>query len=194
MAKYFVRIDRQTQGPYTLTQLVEMQIRPSTYVWCKGMDDWEKAEDVADICRAMRCTLAGLPIPGEADADGMTLDKRQDNTQAADNAVLPFGGFRSIPEPPQQTPDYNIKPKGISIFMALLLTIFFFPPTGLIAIWYAYSFKHLWLSSEDDSISADARHRLRVKAYEKARVYRIMSLLTVCIFFILTGLMMAFRQ
>ncbi len=194
MAKYFVRLDHKTQGPFTLTQLVEMQIRPSTYVWCKGMDDWQKAEDVADVCRAMRCTLAGLPIPGETPSEDLTAGGKTDSRNDMQHITPPGIGFRSFPEPPQQTPDYNIKPKGISIFMALLLTIFFFPPTGLIALWYAYSFRHLWISSEDENLSADTRHQLRVKAYEKARIYRIMSLLTVCIFFILTGVMMALRQ
>lgn len=47
--------------------------RPSwtdTYVWCKAMADWEKAGDVADICRHFRRTVYdrthGTPLTPQA--------------------------------------------------------------------------------------------------------------------------------
>ena len=34
-------------------------VRPDTYVWCKGMADWMKADEVPDICRYFRQRLSG---------------------------------------------------------------------------------------------------------------------------------------
>ena len=34
-------------------------VRPDTYVWCKGMDDWMPADEVPDICRYFRQRLSG---------------------------------------------------------------------------------------------------------------------------------------
>lgn len=45
--RYFAMIDGERRGPFELSQLADAGVRPGTYVWCKGMDDWEKAEDVA---------------------------------------------------------------------------------------------------------------------------------------------------
>ncbi|MDE5551694.1 MAG: DUF4339 domain-containing protein, partial [Muribaculaceae bacterium] len=151
--RYFARINRTTQGPFTLTELVQLEIRPSTYVWCKGMSDWQKAGDVPDICRAMRFALAGLPVPGE-DEPRLTAGKPESNP-GNDTDESGWLRFRNFPEPPAKEVDYDVKPKGVSIFMALILTIFFFPPTGLATLWYASRFKYLWLSSEDSSISSE---------------------------------------
>ena len=61
--KYFAIIEGEKQGPFELEQLAEAGVRPSTYVWCKGMADWEKAENVADICRMYRGRLYDLLHP-----------------------------------------------------------------------------------------------------------------------------------
>lgn len=58
--KYFARINRRQVGPLTLQQLLQAGVRPTSYVWCKGMPDWQPAAEVPDICRAMRRALAGL--------------------------------------------------------------------------------------------------------------------------------------
>ncbi len=204
MTKYFARFDRKTEGPFTLTQLVDAGVRPGTYVWCKGMDDWAKAQDVADICRAMRCRLAGLPIPGEESADIRTPEVQDGNSsglqgvsQGKSDAYNDFGNierqqrifsrFGGFPEQPVE-PDYNLKPMGISIFYAVLLTLFCFPITGAVAIWAAYKFNSLWNLSEQDDISGEERRSLRIRAYEKARVYRMMVGLSLSLGLLWVGL------
>ena len=57
--KYFAMIDGRQYGPMELDEMVREGVRPDTYVWCKGMDDWRPASDVADICRYFRRRLAG---------------------------------------------------------------------------------------------------------------------------------------
>lgn len=58
--KIFAMIDGRQRGPMELDDLVEAGVRPHTYVWCKGMADWQMACDVPDICRYFRLRLAGV--------------------------------------------------------------------------------------------------------------------------------------
>lgn len=46
-------------GPMELDDMVKEGVRPDTYVWCKGMDDWMPASEVPDICRYFRQRLSG---------------------------------------------------------------------------------------------------------------------------------------
>lgn len=64
--KFFAQLSDRQIGPLTISELIEAGVRPSTYVWHKGMSDWAKAEDVPEVCRAMRRALAGFdPETGE---------------------------------------------------------------------------------------------------------------------------------
>lgn len=73
--KYFAMIGGQQYGPMELGEMVKEGVRPDTYVWCKGMDDWMPASDVPDICRYFRQRLSGtLPSSnpfGAIDTDRM---------------------------------------------------------------------------------------------------------------------------
>ncbi|MDE7420900.1 MAG: DUF4339 domain-containing protein [Muribaculaceae bacterium] len=73
--KYFAMIGGQQYGPMELDDMVKEGIRPDTYVWCKGMDDWMQAAEVPDICRYFRQRLSGTLPPqnqyGAADSDRM---------------------------------------------------------------------------------------------------------------------------
>lgn len=57
--KYFAMIDGRRYGPMELDDLVREGVRPDTYVWCKGMEDWAMADEVPDICRYFRQRLSG---------------------------------------------------------------------------------------------------------------------------------------
>ncbi|MDE5998156.1 MAG: DUF4339 domain-containing protein [Muribaculaceae bacterium] len=57
--KYFAMIDGLQYGPMELDDMVKEGVRPDTYVWCKGMDDWMPAAEVPDICRYFRQRLSG---------------------------------------------------------------------------------------------------------------------------------------
>ena len=46
---YYVYINNEQQGPFTLEQLAEMGITPETEVWTQGMADWCQAGDVAEL-------------------------------------------------------------------------------------------------------------------------------------------------
>lgn len=193
MAKYFARINRETQGPFTLSQLIDAGVRPSTYVWTKEMDDWQRASDVADVCRAMRLRLAGLPVPGEETvSSGVANGTPGINSRTSEIDRLSLRNFYGIPEPDAKI-DYNIKPQGVSMFMAVMVAFLCFPFTGILAIWFAFKFNNLWHKSERDNISSDEQRRLRVSAYEQARMYRMMIGISFSLGCIMYGVMLTAR-
>ena len=55
--RYFVMKDGEQCGPYRVEELEAAGVTPETYVWCKGMADWQQAGEVADICRYFRNLL-----------------------------------------------------------------------------------------------------------------------------------------
>ena len=63
--KYFAMIGGHRYGPMELDEMVREGVRPGTYVWCKGMEDWVKAEEVPDICRYFRQRLSGT-LPSQS--------------------------------------------------------------------------------------------------------------------------------
>lgn len=49
MKEFYVIINDQQQGPFSLEQLAELAITPQTDVWAEGMDDWQPAGDVPEL-------------------------------------------------------------------------------------------------------------------------------------------------
>ncbi len=84
-------IDGRQYGPMQLDDMVKEGVRPDTYVWCKGMDDWTLASDVPDICRYFRQRLSGtLPSQKMAGpADPMSLKASDEEEQERLLSQLP---------------------------------------------------------------------------------------------------------
>ena len=153
--KYFAIIDGEQKGPFELEELGAAGVRPSTYVWCKGMPDWEKAEDVADICRFYRIRLHDLMHPGSVEAERRNNESTDTNQQSSDNDVPPAFPTRfdqylrdndmHIPtlEEIDSMKNKDIPPVNM-LPAAIIATILFFTPTGIVAIYYAYKTKKLW--------------------------------------------------
>lgn len=80
--KLFAMIDGQQHGPMELDEIVAAGVRPDTYVWAKGMPDWQKASEVPDICRYFRLRLAGVlpasPGRNRQNGTGTMLDEKEE--------------------------------------------------------------------------------------------------------------------
>lgn len=150
--KYYAMIDGERRGPYELDQLADAGVRPSTYVWCKGMDDWEKAEDVADVCRMFRNRLYDLMHPSSVDAERMSnltavtasdekaapgFTRFDRHLQDSDTPILPT--IEEIEKRDDQTP-----PSPMLLPLAIMVTILCCIPTGIVAIYYATKAKKQW--------------------------------------------------
>lgn len=153
--KYFAIIDGEQRGPLELYQLAEAGVRPSTYVWCKGMDDWEKAEDVADICRLYRNRLYDLMHPGSVKAEQRMVEAAQAADMYADAGTppaFPTRFDRYLSESDEHIPtleeidsmeNRDVPPMNV-LPVAIIAAVLFFPPTGIAAIYYAYKSRKDW--------------------------------------------------
>lgn len=152
---YFAMIDGERRGPYRLDELAEAGVGPDTFVWCRGMEDWQKADEVADICRHFRQTIFNRMHPSvskKAD-EGASGNADEQQLTAADSEALgrvPLS-FRRIVEKSGETPQFNdagdnaeVKQPAPTLFISIFLTLFCFPVTGLVAIYYSWGARKAW--------------------------------------------------
>lgn len=177
-------------GPLELWELPSAGVTPDTYVWCKGMADWTRASEVADICRYYRQRLGGVaPLGGQeqvpAVPDGAAWDPSQpvkDNPDAgADGdkrngrhtAFTRFPGMtpEELPGLPEDDVDIDSRPPGMLV-AAILVTLACFPVTGFIAIYNAVMSQRAWTASEHCGDPVQAREYRR-QAHDAARNVRM---------------------
>lgn len=173
MTKYFAMIDGERRGPYELQELMGAGVHPSTYVWCKGMEDWEMAETVPDICRYFRQYLSGTIPASEANADDVSKG------ESPDSSADPLEGmpirFRKIIQDsgidPEEfkvlLPDYTKRPY-IPMATSIASAILCFPPTGFVAIYHCYKATKIWRQAEQCQ-DAKEQKDLRVSSHDEAR-------------------------
>ena len=184
--KFYARINKQQVGPLSLNELVEAGIHPSTYVWTKGMADWQRADEVPDVCRAMRRRLAGLDPETGAEIVEQSQVQEVPAEESADQPAAGRGFIRSFPEPPDTT-DYSVKPQGVSVIAAIVLTILCFPFTGIVAIFFALKCNTHWKMSEQQGLTPKERQMYQHMAHNDARVYRMLAGITFFLGMILIG-------
>lgn len=198
-------IDGEQRGPFELDQLAEAGVRPSTYIWCKDMTDWEKAEDVAEVCRMFRVRLYDLMHP-KAPA-GPSTEQDSAGRYDGNNPEEGSGPTRfdrhlndmTLPSLEEIDARVDIARKPANMVLpAVLATIFFFPPLGIFAIYFAVASKRCWAKSKavaqnseiketsmaDNEISQDDWRRL---AHEYARAAKMWTGITFFIGLILYG-------
>ncbi len=143
--KYYIIKDGAQCGPYPLSQLKEQGVCPDTPVWCKGMDRWKRARDVADVCRLYRQHITTLMHPATAEAP--------DNTPKPDNADyeevpmrLRYPLMKSdtpVEMQPEPEPQYDVEPPNL-ILRAVIVMLICCLPTGIIGLYYAIKCRSTW--------------------------------------------------
>lgn len=142
--KYFAMIYGEQKGPLALHDLPAAGVRPDTYVWCKGMDDWRRAREVADISRFYRQHIdnlmhpAALPAPQEAKA----AEEHPETGMPRFDRYLQQAGESGAPDKLPE-PDYNLPPRTMLV-ESVILTVFCFPLTGFVAIYYSMLTRREW--------------------------------------------------
>lgn len=153
-------IDGRQTGPLRLDELAEAGVRPDTYVWCKEMDDWRRAREVADICRYFRNRIYDMMHPGPSpDGETVARDTGPDTSavplrfrpqiERADPADVDLGSFNN-------QADLNREPSTWYPF-PMLLALVTFLPLGLLAISQARKAKRAW----SEGRAADAHEYAR---------------------------------
>lgn len=146
--KYYAMIDGEQRGPYELSELPNAGVRPSTYIWRKGLADWIKAEDDADVCRLFRNHLYDVmhptlsSSPNNLDAYKVKPDEEPNPHRSRFDYYL---GGESLPtlEEIEAQEDKNVPPVSM-VGYAWLVTVLCFFPTGIAALIYAYKSKKQW--------------------------------------------------
>lgn len=151
--KYFAMIDGVRKGPFELEELPDAGVRPSTYIWCKGKTDWEKAEDDADVCRLFRNRLYDIMHP----ADNVVSDQFDEMPEMGQQPQEPIDSPTKFHRYIQDRPDAHIptldeieeqenteRPPISMIPYAWLVTFLCCPPTGIAALVFAYKSRQAW--------------------------------------------------
>lgn len=168
MAVYFAMIDGERQGPFTLDALVDAGIGPDTYVWTKGMDDWEQAGDVADICRYFRQRIFDKMHPV------VVREPEPEQKPEPEGTPSVFGSY-PFPMPEDDAAERPDPPVSL-LTVSILLTLLCFPPTGFVAIYYSVMSRKAWdqashsVSKEGKELyTPEERKEYRRAAHDAAR-------------------------
>ena len=158
-------IDGEQKCPFLLEELPAAGVRPSTYIWCKGMAEWEKAEDNADVCRLFRNHLYDLMHPSDDREDISKTQTTDENNRWKIQPDQPKGPYPSrfdrmlqnMGEDPLPTleeieakEDKSIPPQSMVGF-AWIATIFCCLPLGIVALIFAYKTMSAWKKGEKET-------------------------------------------
>lgn len=165
-------IDGRRTGPWQLDQLSEAGVTPQTYVWCKGMDDWKQAAEVADICRFYRQRLAGVPLDTDVSPKAASPEAPQSQAEPG------MQDWRQAPLPEFEA-DLS-KPPVSMLVPAILATLFCFPVTGFMALYYAVATRRLWAAADMPEIKTTPGRSddLKREAYDMSRNARMWTGIT----------------
>lgn len=147
--KYFAMIDGEQRGPYTLEQLPGSGVTPETYVWCKGMADWQQAADVADICRYYRNRLFDMAHPQSPSRDIEDVARDTISGDLAGGSQDQFMGWRTNFPMPEDDTDINERPQSMVPY-AVFATFLCCPVTGLVAVYFAMMAQRYWREATRD--------------------------------------------
>lgn len=63
MADYYIALGGVQQGPFPGPELLSRGMRQDSLVWCEGMGDWQRAENVAELARLFPARSQPMPPP-----------------------------------------------------------------------------------------------------------------------------------
>lgn len=169
--KYYAMIDGEQKGPFSLEELPAVGVRPSTYIWCKGMPDWQKAEDNADVCRLFRNHLYDIMHPGdqpvfnskeELDKYKIKPEEPKDPHRSRFDAFLQQSGNEPLPTLDEiESQKDKTSPPVNMIGFAWLVTLLCFFPTGIVALVFAYKCNKAW-NKGDNELAHDYSRRAKM--------------------------------
>ena len=85
---YYIAVNGQRTGPFTINELKDKKIERSTLVWSEGMENWTKAELLPEFNGFLRTEPPPIPDFGQFSGSG---EKTQPNPSQQDDLKLNFG-------------------------------------------------------------------------------------------------------
>lgn len=175
--RYFAMIDGERKGPFELDQLKDAGVRPDTYVWCKGMDDWEQAAEVADICRYWRQHIAELMSPPHLPALSQGEESGPQGPSGAGEGSSPEQQMlRQILGPENDNmlnpdPAFLETPPANMMIWAVLATLLCLPPTGFVAIYCSWQSSRIWKTVAN--LKGDEKKEAQKSSHDFARMAKM---------------------
>ena len=174
-SQYFAFIDGEQRGPFPLDRLTEAGLRPSTYVWCKGMADWQRADSVDEIRSLFRRHIETRKEPVRPTPEEIRPNQgnngpfpRQEGGESADNPPQ-----MRFPLPPtEENVDIN-RPPQVSMVLAILSLIICFLPTGIAAVFFTYKATKTWDESNRPETGVEQREELRRRCHDYERLSKM---------------------
>lgn len=118
---YYLNAAGQQSGPTTKDNLINVGVTKDTYVWCKGMRNWEKAGDVQEL-KPLFNTYNNPPVPPVTPVQSPSTPYNPN-----------FAG--------NQCPQNYMIPAILSTLLCCL-------PTGIAAIIYSSKVEKLWAQGD----------------------------------------------
>lgn len=190
--KYFAFIDGNQQGPFDLYDLKSAGVRPSTYVWCKGMDDWKRADEVEEIRNLFRRHLEDQKEQSVINppADASTKEENPVPQPEEKPEQIRFGRIPASVEPEV---DIN-NPPQVSMTLAVLSLILCFPPSGIAAVVFAWKAQKTWEEANRNEKTKEDMDTLKRQSHEYARLAKMWLGLTVAFGIIFWTLIFSVKQ
>ncbi|MCH8535318.1 MAG: DUF4339 domain-containing protein [Flavobacteriaceae bacterium] len=63
MKEYYIILNDEQHGPYSIQDLKDKNLKKDTFVWCEGLDDWQKLEDTPDLIEFIKLSKKPPPMP-----------------------------------------------------------------------------------------------------------------------------------
>ena len=111
---YYILVNGQQTGPFSIEQLSVTGIEPDTMVWTEGMSEWQPAWQIAALATIMKPSIGAAPQPQPAP------QPRPDyNMQAVNNAVPQADNDPYAPLQPKKK-----KRTGLWVFLFIVFLLF----------------------------------------------------------------------
>lgn len=141
MKQYYLIINGEKSGPFTIDQLATQPLTSETPVWTEGMSDWMPAQQVAELSSLF------APQTPEPEMAQPTVPPQA----PVHNAAPSYGN----PQP--QAPNGQVMPPNYLVW-SILVTLLCCLPGGIVAIVYSTQVSSRFLQGDYEGANASSRN------------------------------------
>lgn len=184
--KYWIVVENNHEGPFTIEDLKEMNVAPDTYAWHPGLPKWTRIADIPELAEALTFTSATPETDEETPATEEVIERPVEEPKEEEGQVALESPVPAAPEAPRvnttppPAPPVIVAPvppqveiiapakeekeeEKPSTYLAwsIITTILFFLPLGIVAIIYSSKVNSQWMMGEH----AKARRSSEIAAW-----------------------------
>ncbi|MBF1074230.1 MAG: DUF4339 domain-containing protein, partial [Prevotellaceae bacterium] len=100
--KYFIIVNNQQQGPFTIDELKQQGITAETSVWCEGMPQWAPASQVDELKDVLQESANGDTTPTPPPFESTAQQQPQQPQPATNSQADPIREVLKVQENERQ--------------------------------------------------------------------------------------------